>query len=36
MKEKEEGKNVEEICRKKGVRDERIYKWKEKLGGMEV
>ena len=36
MKEHEAGIPVAELCRKHGVSDASIYKWKAKYGGMEV
>ncbi len=36
LKEHEVGTPVSELCRKHGVSDARIYKWKAKFGGMEV
>lgn len=36
LKEQEAGVPVSELCRKHGVRDASIYKWKAKYGGMEV
>ncbi|ACS60067.1 transposase IS3/IS911 family protein (plasmid) [Rhizobium leguminosarum bv. trifolii WSM1325] len=36
LKEHEAGKPVSELCRKHGVSDASIYKWKAKYGGMEV
>lgn len=36
LKEHEAGIPVAELCRKHGVSDSSIYKWKAKFGGMEV
>ena len=36
LKEHESGVPVAELCRKHGVSDASIYKWKAKYGGMEV
>lgn len=36
MNEHEAGTPVSELCRKNGVSDASIYKWKAKLGGMDV
>ncbi|CCM79808.1 hypothetical protein BN77_p40071 [Rhizobium mesoamericanum STM3625] len=36
LKEHEAGTPVSELCRKHGVSDASIYKWKAKLGGMDV
>lgn len=36
LKEHETGVPVLELCRKHGVSDASIYKWKAKYGGMEV
>lgn len=36
LKEHETGIPVLELCRKHGVSDASIYKWKAKYGGMEV
>jgi putative transposase len=36
LKEHEAGIAVAELCRKHGVSDASIYKWKAKYGGMEV
>lgn len=36
LKEREAGVPVSELCRKHGVSDASIYKWKAKFGGMEV
>ena len=36
LKEHEAGVPVSELCRKHGVSDASIYKWKAKFGGMEV
>ncbi|XUR38609.1 IS3 family transposase ORF A (plasmid) [Rhizobium leguminosarum bv. trifolii] len=36
LKEHEADKPVSELCRKHGVSDASIYKWKAKYGGMEV
>ncbi|MCA1538096.1 IS3 family transposase, partial [Bradyrhizobium sp. NBAIM03] len=36
MKEHEAGVSVADLCRKHGVSDASIYKWKAKFGGMEV
>jgi putative transposase len=36
LKEHESGVPVAELCRKHGVSDASIYKWKAKFGGMEV
>jgi len=35
-KEHEAGTPVSELCRKHGVSDASIYKWKAKFGGMDV
>ncbi len=36
LKEHEAGISVSHLCRKYGVSDARIYKWKAKFGGMDV
>ncbi len=36
LKEYEAGTPVSELCRKHGVSDPSIYKWKVKFGGMDV
>ena len=36
LKEHEAGVSVAELCRKHGVSDASIYKWKARYGGMEV
>ena len=36
LKEHEAGVSVADLCRKHGVRDTSIYKWKAKFGGMDV
>ncbi|MBB4195303.1 transposase-like protein [Rhizobium aethiopicum] len=36
LKEHEAGTPVSELCRKHGVSDAGIYKWKAKFGGMDV
>ena len=36
LKEHETGVSVADLCRKHGVSDARIYKWKAKFGGMDV
>jgi putative transposase len=36
LKEHESGIPVAELCRKHGVSDASIYKWKAKFGGMDV
>ena len=36
MIEYEAGVSVADLCRKHGVSDARIHKWKAKFGGMEV
>lgn len=36
MKEHEASTPVSELCRKHGVSDASIYKWKAKFGGMDV
>ena len=36
LKEHETGIAVSELCRKHGVSDASIYKWKARFGGMEV
>jgi putative transposase len=36
LKEHEGGVAVSELCRKHGVSDASIYKWKAKYGGLEV
>jgi len=36
LKEHEAGVPVSDLCRKHGVSDASIYKWKARLGGMEV
>jgi len=36
LKEHESGVSVAELCRKHGVSDASIYKWKAKFGGMDV
>ena len=36
LKENEAGVTVAELCRKHGVSDASIYKWKAKFGGMDV
>jgi putative transposase len=36
LKEHKAGVSVADLCRKHGVSDASIYKWKAKFGGMEV
>ena len=36
LKEQEAGVPVAELCRKHGVSDASIYKWKARFGGMDV
>jgi putative transposase len=36
LKEQEAGVPVSELCRKHGVSDASIYKWKAKYGGMDA
>ncbi len=36
LKEHEAGVTVADLCRKHGVSDASIYKWKAKFGGMDV
>lgn len=36
LKEHEAGTSVAQLCRKHGISDASIYKWKAKFGGMEV
>jgi putative transposase len=36
LKEQESGVPVADLCRRHGVSDASIYKWKAKYGGMEV
>jgi transposase-like protein len=36
LKEHEAGVSVSDLCRKHGVSDAGIYKWKAKFGGMEI
>lgn len=36
LKEQESGVSVAVLCRKHGVSDASIYKWKAKFGGMDV
>jgi putative transposase len=36
LKEHEAGVSVADLCRKHGVTDASIYKWKAKFGGMDV
>lgn len=36
LKEQEAGVPVSELCRKHGVSDASIYKWKAKYGGLDV
>jgi putative transposase len=36
LKENEAGVSVAELCRKHGVSDASIYKWKARFGGMDV
>ena len=36
LKEQETGVSVADLCRKHGVSDASIYKWKAKFGGLEV
>ena len=36
LKEHEAGVSVAELCRKHGVSDASIYKWKARFGGMDV
>ena len=36
LKEHEAGVSVADLCRKHGVSDASVYKWKAKFGGMEV
>jgi putative transposase len=36
LKEHEAGVSVADLCRKHGVSDASVYKWKAKFGGMEL
>jgi len=36
LKEHEAGVSVADLCRKHGVSDASVYKWKAKFGGMDV
>jgi putative transposase len=36
LKEHEAGVSVSDLCRKHGVSDASLYKWRAKFGGMEV
>ena len=36
LKEHEAGVSVSDLCRKHGVSDATVYKWKAKYGGMDV
>jgi putative transposase len=36
LKEHQAGLSAKELCRKHGVSDATFYKWRSKLGGMEV
>jgi putative transposase len=36
LKEREAGVSVADLCRKHGISDASIYKWKAKFGGMDV
>jgi putative transposase len=36
LKEHEAGVSVSDLCRKHGVSDASVYKWKAKFGGMDV
>jgi putative transposase len=36
LKEHEAGVSVADLCRKHGVSDATVYKWKAKYGGMDV
>ena len=36
LKEREAGVSVADLCRKHGVSDATVYKWKAKYGGLEV
>jgi len=36
LKEHEAGVSVADLCRKRGVSDATVYKWKAKYGGMDV
>lgn len=36
LKEQEAGVSVADLCRKYGVSDASVYKWKAKFGGMDV
>jgi putative transposase len=36
LREQESGVSVADLCRKHGVSDASIYKWKAKFGGMDV
>lgn len=36
LKEQESGVSVADLCRKHGVSDASIYKWKAKFGGMDM
>ena len=36
LKEHEAGVSIADLCRKHGVSDASIYKWKAKFGGMDV
>lgn len=36
LKEVEEGTSVPEVCRKYGVSEQSVYRWKTRYGGMDV
>jgi putative transposase len=36
LKEVESGKSVGEVCRKYGVSEQSVYRWRTKYGGMDV
>ena len=36
LKEREAGVSVADLCRKHGISDASIYKWKAKFGGMDI
>lgn len=36
LKEVEEGKPVADVCRRHGVSEQSVYRWRTKFGGMDV
>ena len=36
LKEVDSGKSVAEVCRKQGVSEQTVYRWRTKYGGMDV